>query len=95
MDFDRRDAPLPVVLVTDPGWAFPIVRSIRNLTGRSGRNIEDFILVGITHDPTLTPAQSRARDYTPTDPRRSAAHDASEASSLEMFASSPQGLPAS
>jgi predicted alpha/beta superfamily hydrolase len=68
-------AALPVVVVTDPTWAFPMVRSIRNLTGRRGRNIEDFILVGLTHDPTLTTGQSRARDYTPTDPRRSAAHD--------------------
>jgi predicted alpha/beta superfamily hydrolase len=68
-------AALPVVVVTDPTWAFPMVRSIRNLTGRRGRNIEDFILVGLTHDPTLTTGQSRARDYTPTDPRRSPSHD--------------------
>jgi len=67
--------PLPVVFVADPSWAFPMVRSIRNLVGRRGRNIEDFVLVGLVTDPALTTGESRARDYTPTDPRRNPAHD--------------------
>ncbi len=76
--YAASDKPLPVVFVTDPSWSFPMVRSIRNLTGRRGRNIEDFILVGLTHEPGLPPGESRARDYTPTDPRRTPGFDAAD-----------------
>jgi predicted alpha/beta superfamily hydrolase len=58
----------PVVFVTDAGYAFPLVRSIRNLLGRRGRNIEDFILVGLPPEQGLTSKESRSRDYTPSNP---------------------------
>lgn len=70
--YDASDKPLPVVFVTDPNFAFAITRNVRNFTGQRGRNIEDFILVGLVHDPDVTPADSRARDYTPTVPTPSA-----------------------
>lgn len=73
--YAASDKRLPVVFVTDPNWAFPVVRTVRNFTGQRGRNIEDFILVGLTHDPDKSGAESRARDYTPTNPRRDPAHD--------------------
>jgi hypothetical protein len=66
------DKPLPVVFVTDPNFAFAITRNIRSFTGQRGRNIEEFILVGLVHDPAVTPGDSRSRDYTPTVPRRAA-----------------------
>jgi hypothetical protein len=58
----------PVVFVTDPNFAFAVTRNVRNFSGQRGRNIEEFILVGLTHDPDVTAEQSRGRDYTPTDP---------------------------
>ena len=60
----------PVVFVTDPNFAFATTRTVRDFAGQRGRNIESFILVGLVHDPDVTPAQSRGRDYTPTDPRK-------------------------
>jgi predicted alpha/beta superfamily hydrolase len=69
------DKPLPVVFATDPNWAFPVLRTVRDFTGRRGRNIEPFILVGLGYDPALTPQQSRSRDYTISDPRRRPGHD--------------------
>lgn len=62
----------PVVFVTDPNFAFGITRTVRNFTGQRGTNIEDFILVGLVHDPDVTPKDSRSRDYTPTKPGRAA-----------------------
>jgi predicted alpha/beta superfamily hydrolase len=58
----------PVVFVTDALYSFPLVRSIRNLVGQKGRNIEDFILVGLPPQKGLTSLQSRSRDYTPSNP---------------------------
>lgn len=58
----------PVVFVTDANYAFPLVRSIRARLGARGQNIEDFILVGLAYADGNTPAESRNRDYTPTDP---------------------------
>lgn len=62
---DRR---YPVVFVTDALYSFPLVRSIRNLLGQGGRNIEDFILVGLPPETGLTSKASRSRDYTPSNP---------------------------
>lgn len=59
----------PVVFVTDALYSFPLVRSVRNLLGQKGRNIEDFILVGLPPARGQTSLQSRSRDYTPSDPR--------------------------
>ncbi len=63
----------PVVFVTDAVYSFPLVRSIRNLLGRNGQNIEEFILVGLPPDPAVSSNTSRNRDYTPTDPTRGGA----------------------
>lgn len=60
----------PVLYVTDALYSFPLVRSIRNLVGQHGVNIEDFILVGLPPQTGLTSKQSRSRDYTPTMPVR-------------------------
>ncbi|GHA85223.1 hypothetical protein GCM10007067_23970 [Lysobacter bugurensis] len=56
------------MFVTDGAYAFPLVRSIRNLLGQSGRNIEDFILVGLPPEAGQTSKASRSRDYTPSNP---------------------------
>jgi hypothetical protein len=59
----------PVVFVTDGLYSFPLVRSIRNLLGQKGRNIEDFILVGLPPEQDLSSLESRSRDYTPSNPK--------------------------
>jgi uncharacterized protein len=64
-DGDRQ---YPVVFVTDALYSFPLVRSIRNLLGQKGRNVEDFILVGLPPQKGLTSLRSRSRDYTPSNP---------------------------
>ncbi len=61
----------PVLYVTDALYSFPLVRSLRNLVGQKGVNIEDFILVGLPPQEGLTSLQSRSRDYTPTVPNLS------------------------
>lgn len=68
----------PVVFVTDPNWSFGMVRSIRDLLGQDGRNIEDFILVGLTHEVGTAAGTSRSRDYTPSDPLRDPARNADD-----------------
>jgi predicted alpha/beta superfamily hydrolase len=67
--YAQSDDPLPVVFVLDPHWALPATRSIRTLVGQRGRNIEDFILVGLSHDQDRG-LEGQRRDFTPTDPRR-------------------------
>ena len=69
-----NDKPYPVVFVNDALYAFPLIRSIRNLLGQHGRNIEDFILVGLPPQTGLTSKQSRSRDYTPSNPLDDPAH---------------------
>ncbi|MEG0184417.1 MAG: alpha/beta hydrolase-fold protein, partial [Stenotrophomonas sp.] len=68
----------PVVYVTDALYSFPLVRSVRNLVGQQGVNIEDFILVGLPPQDGLTSKQSRSRDYTPSNPQRTAGTDYSD-----------------
>jgi uncharacterized protein len=58
----------PILFVTDAPYSFPLVRSIRNLLGQKGRNIDDFILVGLPYADGDAPAAARSRDYTPTVP---------------------------
>lgn len=60
---------LPAVYVTDAPYAFPLIRSIRARVGQSGKNLEDFILVGLAPPPSEASSVARLRDYTPTDPR--------------------------
>ncbi len=62
------DKKYPVVFVTDPQYAFTLVHGIRHLVGRSGQNIEDFILVGLALATGEDPSASRSRDYTPSNP---------------------------
>lgn len=71
----------PVVFVLDAGYAFPLVRSIRNLLGQQGRNIEDFILVGLPPETGLSSKDSRSRDYTFSDPLLNPNNDPSDYSS--------------
>lgn len=66
--YAQSDKAYPVVFVTDALYSFPLVRSIRNLLGQKGRNIEDFILVGLPPQAGLTSLESRSRDYTPSNP---------------------------
>ncbi|MEP7042593.1 MAG: alpha/beta hydrolase-fold protein [Dokdonella sp.] len=73
--YAASDKPYPVVFVNDALYAFPLVRSIRNLLGQHGRNIEDFILVGLPPQTGLTSKESRSRDYTPSNPLIDPAHD--------------------
>lgn len=68
----------PVLYVTDALYSFPLVRSVRNLVGQGGRNLEDFILVGLPPQQGMTSRQSRSRDYTPTRPVRHAEDDYSD-----------------
>ncbi len=56
----------PVLFVTDADYAFPLVRSIAQRVGHRGRDLEDFILVGISYALGDTPEYSRRRDYTPS-----------------------------
>lgn len=79
--YATSDKPLPVVFVTDPNFSFAVTRTVRNFTGQRGRNIEDFILVGLTHDPDVAPLASRSRDYTPTSPLPRKADDSNDYSS--------------
>ena len=71
--YAQSDKALPVVFVLDPHWALPVTRSVRTLVGQRGRNIEDFILVGLSHDQDRG-LDGQRRDYTPTDPRRDPTH---------------------
>jgi hypothetical protein len=56
----------PLLFVTDADYAFPLVRSIAGRVGHRGRDLEDFILVGISYAVGDTPEFSRRRDYTPS-----------------------------
>lgn len=56
----------PVVFVTDPQYALTLVHGLRHLVGRRGQNLEDFILVGLALPADEDAAESRSRDYTPT-----------------------------
>jgi uncharacterized protein len=66
--YEQSTHAFPVVFVTDAGYSFPLIRSIRNRVGARGRNIEEFILVGLPHEPGIPPNDSRSRDYTPSNP---------------------------
>lgn len=60
--------PLPVVFVTDAGYGFPLVRSIRNRVGARGQNLEEFILVGLPHEPGIPPTTAAAATTPPPTP---------------------------
>lgn len=56
----------PVLFVTDADYAFPLVRSIGRRVGNGGKDLEEFILVGLGYATGDTPIYSRQRDYTPS-----------------------------
>lgn len=67
--YGDSDASFPVVFLTDANLWFPVVRNLGGLHSQRGQNIEEYILVGLTHEVGVSSAASRARDYTPSDPR--------------------------
>lgn len=56
----------PVLYVTDAAYAFPVVRAIASRIRNGGRDVEDFILVGLSYAVGETGQYSRRRDYTPS-----------------------------
>jgi predicted alpha/beta superfamily hydrolase len=62
------DKPYPVVFTTDADYGFPVIRSLRRRIGAKGRNIEDFVLVGLSYGIGEQSMPSKRRDYTPSDP---------------------------
>ncbi len=58
--------PLPVVVVTDADYAFPLTRAIAARIGGHSKAIGPFILVGLSYAVGDTPEYSRRRDYTPS-----------------------------
>lgn len=62
------EASFPVVFVTDADYGFPLIRSLRRRVGAKGRNIEDFVLIGLSYGVGEASMPSKRRDYTPTDP---------------------------
>lgn len=66
--YAESDRPCPVVFTTDAEYGFPLIRSLRRRVGARGRNIEDFVLVGLSFAIGEASMPSKRRDYTPTDP---------------------------
>jgi uncharacterized protein len=64
----KNDRPYPVVFTTDAEYGFPLIRSLRRRVGSKGRNIEDFVLVGLSYGIGEESMPSKRRDYTPSDP---------------------------
>ncbi len=64
----ENDKPYPVVFTTDADYGFPLIRSLRRRIGAKGRNVEDFVLVGLSYGVGEASMPSKRRDYTPTDP---------------------------
>lgn len=56
----------PVLYVTDADYAFPVVRQIGRRLNVDGREIEEFILVGLSYALGEEGMPSRRRDYTPS-----------------------------
>ncbi|HEY5800713.1 MAG TPA: alpha/beta hydrolase-fold protein [Burkholderiaceae bacterium] len=56
----------PVLFLTDANYGFPLVRSLARRIANGGRDVEDFILIGLSYAVGETPEHSRRRDYTVT-----------------------------
>jgi predicted alpha/beta superfamily hydrolase len=56
----------PVVFVTDAPYAFPLTRAIEARVAGHGKELPEFILVGLGYAVGDTPEYSRRRDYTPS-----------------------------
>ena len=66
--YSRNDRSYPVVFTTDADYGFPLIRSVRRRISAGGRNVEDFVLVGLSYGVGEASMPSKRRDYTPTDP---------------------------
>ncbi len=64
----ENEKPHPVVFNTDADYGFPLIRSLRRRIGGKGRNVEDFVLVGLSYSVGEESMPSKRRDYTPTNP---------------------------
>jgi predicted alpha/beta superfamily hydrolase len=64
----ENDKPYPIVFTTDADYGVPVIRSLRRRIGAKGRNIEDFVLVGLSYGIGEQSMPSKRRDYTPSDP---------------------------
>ena len=64
----ENDKAYPVVFTTDADYGFPLIRSLRRRIGAKGKNVEDFVLVGLSYGVGEASMPSKRRDYTPTDP---------------------------
>lgn len=73
---DEPNRLYPVLYVTDPDYAFPIIRQIARRVNLEGAVVQDFILVGLSYADGDNGPESRRRDYTPTPngPSNSAGH---------------------
>ncbi|MDH0866651.1 alpha/beta hydrolase-fold protein [Mitsuaria sp. GD03876] len=69
--------PRPAVFVTDAPYAFPLVRALRHRVGQQGRNLADFVVVGLAGPADESAVDMRSRDYTPSDPLKRPARPAS------------------
>lgn len=74
-DYTTTKRRYPVMFVTDANYAFPVIRSIGRLFGRHSKDIDNFILVGLSYGKGETPEYSRRRDYTPSLNPRSVVSD--------------------
>lgn len=79
----------PVLFVVDADYSFPLIHSIRNRLGAGGQNIEEFVLVGLSYAAGDPPAESRSRDFTPTNvlqhPHRPDQYQASHYGEAEVY----------
>lgn len=57
----------PVLYVTDADYAFPVIRQISRRMNVERPMVADFILVGLSYSVGSVGAESRRRDYTPTE----------------------------
>lgn len=64
----ENDKSYPVVFTTDSDYGFPLIRSLRRRIGGKGKNVEDFVLVGLSYGVGEESMPSKRRDYTPTNP---------------------------
>jgi hypothetical protein len=60
---DDTDVPRPAVFVTNAPYAFPVVRSLRGRVGQGGRNLADFVLIGLAPAADESSGDMRNRAY--------------------------------
>lgn len=86
VDYDKQPARrYPVLFLTDTNYAFPLLRSIAHMARNQGRDLQDFILVGLSYADGDSPQVSRNRDYTPTARRNRSEDSASVYGQAEAY----------